>query len=195
MARLLEKYRTEVRPLLMKEFGFKNPHAVPRVEKITINMGVGKARENKKLLDEAARDLGTIAGQRPQITRAKKSIAQFHLREGLPIGCCVTLRGKRMYEFLDRLIAIAVPRIRDFRGLKDKLDGHGNFSMGLTDQVVFPEVDADVVEHIQGMNITISVSGGRDDVSKRLLEELGMPFKRPEPEHGAHGEEPQEGKA
>ena len=182
MARLLEKYRNEVRPLLMKEFGFRNPLAVPRVEKITINMGVGKARENKKLLDDSARDLGTIAGQRPVITKAKKAIAQFHLREGMPIGCCVTLRGKRMYEFLDRLIAIAIPRIRDFRGLKDKLDGHGNFTMGLTDRVVFPEVDADVVEHIQGMNITISVGGGRDDVSRRLLEAMGMPFKRPEQE-------------
>jgi large subunit ribosomal protein L5 len=169
----------------MKEFGFKNALSVPRLHKITINMGVGKARENKKLLDEAARDLGTIAGQRPQITRAKKSIAQFHLREGLPIGCCVTLRGRRMYEFLDRLISVAIPRIRDFRGLKDKLDGQGNFSMGLTDQVVFPEVDADVVDHIQGMNITISVSGGRDDVSRRLLEGLGMPFRRPEPEPSA----------
>ena len=196
MPRLLEKYRNDVRPLLMKEFGFKNPLQVPRVEKITINMGVGKARDNKKLLDDAARDLGTIAGQRPVITRAKKSIAQFHLREGLPIGCCVTLRGKRMYEFLDRLVSIAIPRIRDFRGLKDKLDGHGNFTMGLTDQVVFPEVDADVVEHIQGMNITISVSGGRDDVSKRLLEEMGMPFKRPEVEPGhEHAAESLEGKA
>jgi large subunit ribosomal protein L5 len=194
MARLLQKYRNEVRPLLMKEFGFKNPLAVPRVEKITINMGVGKARENKKLLDDAARDLGTITGQRPQVTRAKKAIAQFHLREGMPIGCCVTLRGKRMYEFLDRLIAIAIPRIRDFRGLKDKLDGHGNFSMGLTDQVVFPEVDADVVEHIQGMNITISVGGGRDEVSKRLLEGLGMPFKRPEAEGARGADAPEEGK-
>jgi large subunit ribosomal protein L5 len=129
------------------------------------------------------------------ITRAKKSIAQFHLREGLPIGCCVTLRGKRMYEFLDRLISIAIPRIRDFRGLKNKLDGHGNFSMGLTDQVVFPEVDADVVENIQGMNITISVGGGRDDVSKRLLEELGMPFKRPEAEGARGAAAPEEGKA
>jgi len=182
MARLLEKFRSEVRPLLMQEFGYKNAHAVPRLRKITVNMGVGKARENKKLLDDAGRDLGTITGQRPLVTRAKKSIAQFHLRQGLPIGCCVTLRGKRMYEFLDRLIAVAIPRIRDFRGLKDKLDGQGNFSMGLTDQVVFPEVDADVIENVQGMNITISISGGRDDVSKRLLEHLGMPFRRPEQE-------------
>jgi large subunit ribosomal protein L5 len=182
MARLLEKYRKDVCPVLMKEFGFRNALSVPRIRKVTVNMGVGKARENKKLLDDAARDLGTITGQRPVITRAKKSIAQFHLREGLPIGCCVTLRGKRMYEFLDRLIAVAIPRIRDFRGLKDKLDGQGNFSMGLTDQIVFPEVDADVVEHMQGMNITISVGGGRDDVTKRLLEELGMPFRRPEQE-------------
>jgi large subunit ribosomal protein L5 len=180
MARLLEKYRKEVRPLLMKEFGFKNALAVPRIERITINMGVGKARENKKFLDDAMRDLATIAGQRPVATKAKQSIAQFHIREGMPVGCCVTLRGKRMFEFLDRLIAVAIPRIRDFRGLKETLDGRGNYSMGLTDQVVFPEVDADVVEHFQGMNITISIRGGRDDVSRRLLEELGMPFRRPE---------------
>ena len=126
------------------------------------------------------RDLATITGQKPVVTRARTSIAQFHLREGYPVGCCVTLRGKRMYEFLDRLIAVAVPRIRDFRGLRDKLDGRGNYSMGLNDQVVFPEVNPDKVEHIQGMNITMTITGGRDDVSKRLLEELGMPFRRPE---------------
>jgi large subunit ribosomal protein L5 len=185
MTRLLEKYRKDVCPALMKEFGFANALAVPRLRKITVNMGVGKARENKKILDDAARDLGTITGQRPLITRAKKSIAQFHLRQGLPIGCCVTLRGKRMYEFLDRLISVAIPRIRDFRGVHEKLDGQGNYSMGLTDQVVFPEVDADKIENVQGMNITISITGGRDDVSKRLLEELGMPFQRPEQERKA----------
>jgi len=182
MARLLEKYRQEVRPLLMKEYGYDNTLAVPRIEKITINMGIGKARENRKMLDDAVRDLGTIAGQRPVVTKARTSIAQFHIREGYPVGCCVTLRGKRMYEFLDRLVTIAIPRIRDFRGLKDKLDGRGNFSLGLTDQVVFPEVNPDTIEQFQGMNITITISGGRDDVSRRLLEELGVPFRRPEQE-------------
>ena len=180
MARLMEKYRQAVRPLLMKEFGYDNTLAVPRLEKISINMGIGKARENRKLLDDALRDLGTIAGQRPVVTKARKSIAQFHIREGYPVGCRVTLRGKRMYEFLDRLVSIAIPRIRDFRGLKEKLDGRGSYSIGLGDQIVFPEVNPDNVEQFQGMNITITITGGRDDVSRRLLEELGVPFRRPE---------------
>jgi len=182
MARLLEKYRNEVRPLLMKEFGFRNPLAVPRVEKITINMGVGKARENKKLLDDSARDLGTIAGQRPVITKAKKAIAQFHLREGMPIGCCVTLRGKRMYEFLDRLIAIAIPRIRDFRGLSNRsFDGRGNYTFGIKEQMIFPEIDYDKVERIHGMDITIVTNAGRDDLAMALLREMGMPFRGEQP--------------
>ncbi|NJN14296.1 MAG: 50S ribosomal protein L5 [Planctomycetes bacterium] len=185
MARLLERYRSEIRPTLMKEFGFTNVHAFPRLMKVTVNMGIGKARENPKHLEEAVRDLATITGQKPIVTRARKSIAQFHLREGYPVGCCVTLRGRRMYEFLDRLISVTVPRIRDFRGLPDRLDGGGNYSMGLQDQVVFPEVDADRVEHVQGMNITMRISGGRDDVSRRLLEALGMPFRRPEDKEGA----------
>jgi len=182
MARLQEKYRQEIRPLLMKEFGYRNANAVPRIRKVVVNMGVGKARENRKILDDVMRDLATITGQKPIVTAARKSIAQFHIREGYPVGCCVTLRGKRMYEFLDRLIAVTIPRIRDFRGLKDRLDGQGNYSIGLADQVVFPEVDPDKVEHIQGMNITVSINGGRDDVSRRLLEELGVPFRRPEEE-------------
>ena len=180
MGRLQERYTKEIRPKLQEEFGFDNSHSVPRLAKITVNMGIGKARENQKLLDDAMRDLATITGQKPVVTRARTSIAQFHLREGYPVGCCVTLRGKRMYEFLDRLIAVAVPRIRAFRGVRDKIDGLGNYSMGLNDQVVFPEVNPDKVEHIQGMNITMTITGGRDDVSKRLLEELGMPFRRPE---------------
>ena len=182
MARLQEKYRDEIRPALMKEFGYENVHAVPKLLKITVNMGIGKARENRKMLDDALRDLGTITGQKPVVTTAHKSIAQFHIRDGYPVGCCVTLRGPRMYEFLDRLVAITIPRIRDFRGLKDKLDGGGNYSLGLQDQVVFPEVNPDKVEHIQGMNITMRITGGRDDVSKRLLQGLGMPFRRPEEE-------------
>ena len=182
MARLMEKYRAEIRPKLQQEFGYQNVHAVPHLQKITVNMGIGKARENQKMLDDAMRDLATITGQRPVVTRARKSIAQFHIRDGYPVGCCVTLRGRRMYEFLDRLIAVAVPRIRDFRGLRDKFDGRGNYSMGLNDQVVFPEVDPDKIEFTQGMNITMRITGERDDVSRRLLQELGMPFRRPEEE-------------
>ena len=180
MARLQEKYRDEIRPKLQEEFGYDNMLAVPRLQGISVNMGIGKARENAKLLEDSMRDLGIITGQRPVVTRARKSIAQFHIRDGYPVGCRVTLRGRRMYEFLDRLIAVAIPRIRDFRGLPDKLDGRGNYSMGLNDQVVFPEVDPDKVETMQGMNITMQISGGRDDVSRRLLQELGMPFRRGE---------------
>lgn len=182
MARLQERYRHEIRPKLKEEFGYVNLLAVPRLERISVNMGIGKARENPKLLEASMRDLATITGQRPVVTRARKSIAQFHIRDGYPVGCRVTLRGRRMYEFLDRLIALVIPRIRDFRGLPDKLDGRGNYSMGLNDQVVFPEVDPDRVEHMQGMNITMRITGGRDDVSRRLLQELGMPFQRGEEE-------------
>ncbi len=184
MSRLLERYRAEIRPKLMTEFGYKNPNAFPRLTKITVNMGIGKARENPKHLEEAVKDLATITGQKPIITRSRKSIAAFHLREGYPVGCCVTLRGRRMYEFLDRLISVTIPRIRDFRGLPDRLDGGGNYSLGLQDQVAFPEIDADKVEHVQGMNITVRISGGRDDVSRRLLDEFGMPFRRPEEKEG-----------
>lgn len=184
MARLKEKYRGEIRPKLMEEFGYDNALAVPRLQQISVNMGIGKARENAKLLEDSMRDLAIITGQRPVVTRARKSIAQFHIRDGYPVGCRVTLRGRRMYEFLDRLVALVIPRIRDFRGLSDKLDGRGNYSMGLNDQVVFPEVDPDKVEHMQGMNITMRISGGRDDVSRRLLQELGVPFRRGEEGRG-----------
>jgi len=182
MPRLKEKYLSEIRPTLQEEFGFGNIHAVPALTKISINMGIGKARENQKHLDEAVRDLGLICGQKAVVTKARKSIAQFHLREGYPVGCRVTLRGRRMYEFLDRLINFAIPRIRDFRGLRDSLDGRGSYSMGLNDQTVFPEVNADRLEFTQGMTITMTISGGRDDVSRRLLKEFGMPFKRKEKE-------------
>jgi large subunit ribosomal protein L5 len=178
MARLKERYEAEIRPTLVKEFGYGNTLEVPRLRKISVNMGIGKARENPKHLEDAMRDLSTITGQKAVVTKARKSIAQFHLREGYPVGCRVTLRGHRMYEFLDRLIAVAIPRIRDFRGLPDKFDGRGNYSMGLSDQVVFPEVNPDKVEFSQGMNITITISGRRDDVSRRLLEALGLPFRR-----------------
>ena len=178
MPRLKEKYLSEIRPKLIEEFGYANVNAVPKINKISINMGIGKARENQKHLDEATRDLGLIAGQKAVVTKARKSIAQFHLREGYPVGCRVTLRGARMYEFLDRLVNFAIPRIRDFRGLREKLDGRGSYSMGLNDQSVFPEVNIDRLEFTQGMTITMSITGGRDDVSRRLLEEFGLPFRR-----------------
>ena len=182
MARLMERFRSEIRPTIKEKFGYANLHAVPKLRKVVVNMGIGKAKENPKMLEEAMRDLGRITGQKAVITRARKSIAQFHIRDGYPVGCCVTLRGRRMFEFLDRLIAVAIPRIRDFRGLRDRLDGRGNYSMGLQDQVVFPEIDADRMENTQGMNITVRITGGRDDVSRELLKELGFPFKRPEKE-------------
>ena len=178
MARLKEKYREEVVPGLMERFGIKNRMAVPRIDKITVNMGVGKATENKKFLDDAARDLGIIAGQKPKITTARGSVSGFRLREGNPIGCMVTLRGKRMYEFLDRLISVAMPRIRDFRGISPRaFDGRGNYSMGLSEQIVFPEIDLDSVEQTQGMNITITIRNGTDETSHELLKGLGMPFR------------------
>ena len=182
MTRLKDRYQSEIRPTLKDEFGYANAMEVPELKKISINMGIGKARENPKHLEDAARDLGTISGQKAVVTKARRSIAQFHLREGYPVGCRVTLRGRRMYEFLDRLISVAVPRIRDFRGLPDRLDGRGSYSMGLNDQVVFPEVNADRVEYSQGMTITMTISGGRDEVSKRLLEQFGLPFRRKEEE-------------
>ena len=182
MSRLKEKYNTEIRSKIMEEFGYANIHATPRLERVVVNMGIGKARENPKQFEEAQRDLATITGQKPVVTRARRSIAAFHLREGYPVGCCVTLRGARMYEFLDRLITITIPRIRDFRGLKDRLDGRGNYSMGLQDQIVFPEVNADKVDTYQGMTITMRITGGRDDASRRLLEELGVPFRKKDDE-------------
>jgi len=180
---LQARYKDEIRPRLMEEFGIANLHAVPRLAKISVNMGIGKARENQKHLDEAVRDLTLITGQKAVVTRARRSIAQFHIREGYPVGCRVTLRGRRMYEFLDRLVNLAIPRIRDFRGLRDKLDGRGGYSLGLQDQTVFPEVNADNLEFTQGMTITLTMTGGRDDVSKRLLEEFGLPFRRKDEEN------------
>jgi large subunit ribosomal protein L5 len=178
MVRLMQKYRDEVVPALMERFGIENTMAVPRIEKITVNMGVGKATENKKFLDDASRDLGIVTGQKPKITRARGSVSGFRLREGNPIGCMVTLRGKRMYEFLDRLISVVMPRIRDFRGISSRaFDGRGNYSMGLSEQIVFPEIDLDSVEQTQGMNITITVRNGTDEMSFELLKGLGMPFR------------------
>jgi large subunit ribosomal protein L5 len=178
MARLKEKYDAEVVPALMERFGIENRMAVPRLEKVTVNMGVGQATENKKFLEDASNDLSIITGQKPKINVARRSVSGFRLREGNPIGCMVTLRGKRMFEFLDRLISIVIPRIRDFRGLSPRsFDGRGNYSMGLSEQIVFPEIDLDSVERTQGMNVTITIKNGTDEMSFELLKGLGMPFR------------------
>lgn len=175
--RLQEYYETRVVPRLAEELGLKNPMRVPRIEKIVVNVGLGEAPKNPKLLDSVVEELGQITGQKPVITRARKSISNFALREGMAIGAMVTLRGAHMYEFLDRLINVVTPRLRDFRGLKSKLDGRGNYSMGIAEQSVFPEIEGALLEKQQGMNITLTVSGGRDDWSRALLEEMNFPFR------------------
>lgn len=176
-ARLNDKYKKDVVPVLKKEFGIGNPMAVPRVEKVVLNMGVGEAISNAKLVDAAAEELTQIAGQRAVVTRAKKSIATFKLREGMPIGCRVTLRGERMYEFLDRLLNIALPRVRDFRGVPSRsFDGRGNFTLGIKDHLIFPEIDATKIDKSKGLNVTIVTNAGSDDRARILLKELGMPF-------------------
>jgi large subunit ribosomal protein L5 len=179
MPRMLDRYRSEIAPQLSKEIGRANPHAVPKLLKVVVNMGVGKAVADQKILEECVEHLSMITGQKPVITKSRKSISQFKLREGMQIGCCVTLRGHRMYEFLDRLINLVLPRVRDFRGINPKaFDGRGNYSLGLTDQVVFPEIQADKVKHLQGMNIAIVTSARSDDEGRALLTAIGMPFKR-----------------
>jgi large subunit ribosomal protein L5 len=181
MARLLEKYRSEVVPKLKERLSTQNVHALPRLDKIVVSMGVGKALENKNALDAAAKDLGTITGQKPMVTRARKSVAGFKLRKGQQIGLKVTLRGKRMYEFLDRLITIVIPRIRDFRGLSPKaFDQAGNYNMGISEQIVFPEINIDKMEFVQGMNITIGVKARKQGESFELLKYLGVPFRQPQ---------------
>jgi len=178
MARLRQQYKEEIVPQLMEKLGITNRLAVPRVQKIVINSGLGRALENKQIIEEAVKDIGTIAGQRPVVTRARKSVAGFKLRDGVPIGCKVTLRGARMYEFLDRLISLVLPRIRDFRGVSaNAFDGHGNYSLGLPDQVVFPEIVVDDVQFTIGMDITIVMSGDSDEQSYELLRAFGMPFR------------------
>jgi large subunit ribosomal protein L5 len=178
MARLKEQYFKEIRPDLMQEFGYRNVMEVPRVTKVTLNMGVGEAKVNAKLLDEAVEELALIAGQRPKITRARKSIAGFKVREGMAIGCSVTLRGERMYEMIDRLVSIALPRIRDFRGVSpDQFDGRGNFAMGVREQTIFPEIDYDSVETFRGLNIVITTTAKSDEEGRALLAKLGMPFR------------------
>lgn len=176
-SRLKEKYMTEVRKRIQEEFGIKNPMAVPKVEKIVLNMGMGEAISNAKILDAAVDELGQITGQKPVTTKAKKSIASFKLREGQSIGTMVTLRGDKMYEFLDRLISIALPRVRDFRGVPTKsFDGRGNYTLGIRDHFIFPEIDISKVDKSKGMNITIVTSAKNDDQARSLLRELGMPF-------------------
>ena len=176
--RLKDRFRKEVAPVLMKEFELKNPMAVPHLHKIVVNMGVGAARENKALIDAASADLTMITGQKAAQRKARKAVSNFHLREGMPIGCVVTLRGARMWEFLDRLVTIVIPRIKDFRGLpRGGFDGRGNYNMGLPDQTVFPEMELDKIKHFQGMNITIVTTAGRNEVGLELLERLGMPFR------------------
>ena len=173
-----ERYRKEVVPALMKRFNLSNPMAVPRVAKVVVNIGLGEASQNVKLLDVAAQELAQITGQKAVITRAKKSIANFKIRRGMPIGCCVTLRGERMYEFLDRLCNIVLPRVRDFKGLPpNSFDGRGNYTLGLRDQLVFPEIDYTRVDKIKGMNITITTSARNDEQGRELLKLLGVPLR------------------
>ena len=177
-ARMREKYTKEVLPALMKEFGLENTMAAPKLEKIVVNMGVGEATQNAKLIDPAVSEVTQITGQKPIVTKAKKSIAQFKVREGNPIGVMVTLRGDRMYEFFDRLVNIALPRVRDFRGVPTKsFDGRGNFTLGVRDQLIFPEIDYAKVEKTKGMNITIVTTAGNDDQARALLKHMGMPFR------------------
>jgi large subunit ribosomal protein L5 len=172
-----KRYQEDVVPKLMSEFGIKNRMAVPRLEKISVNMGLGEASRNIKILDGALEELASLAGQKPVMTRARKSIAAFKLREGMPIGARVTLRGDRMWDFLDRLISVALPRVRDFRGVKRKsFDGRGNYTLGVKDQLIFPEIDLNKVEHNKGMNITITTTAGNDERALFMLRELGMPF-------------------
>jgi len=178
-ARLRDRYFKEVLPALMKEFNLENPMAAPKLEKIVVNMGVGDATQNAKLIDPAATEVGQITGQKPVVTKARKSIAAFKVREGMPIGVMVTLRGDRMYEFFDRLVNVALPRVRDFRGVPTKsFDGRGNFTLGVRDQLIFPEIDYSKVEKLKGMNITIVTSAGNGDQARALLRHMGMPFRQ-----------------
>lgn len=178
-ARLREKYHGEIKQTLQKDLGLDNAMAVPKLEKIVINMGLGEATQNVKIMDPLLADLGSIAGQKPVITKAKKSIAAFKLREGMPIGAMVTLRGDKMYEFLDRLISVALPRVRDFRGVSSKsFDGRGNYTLGLRDQLIFPEIDYAKVDKIKGMNVTIVTTAKDDNGARELLKSFGMPFRQ-----------------
>jgi large subunit ribosomal protein L5 len=179
MARLKERYNEEIRQQLIERFGYSSSMQAPRIQKITLNMGVGDAKQDTKVLEAATEQLATIAGQKPSVRRARKSIAQFKVREGMPVGISVTLRRERAYEFLDRLMTVAIPRIRDFRGLKPTaFDGRGNYSMGVREQIIFPEIDYDAVDAIRGLDVTITTSAQSDEEAYALLEAFGMPFSR-----------------
>jgi large subunit ribosomal protein L5 len=179
MARLKDRYSEEIRPALIERYGYSTPMQAPRLLKITLNMGVGEAKQDSKMLDTAQEQLATIAGQKPNVRRAKKSVAAFKLREGMPVGLTVTLRGVRAYEFLDRLVSIAIPRIRDFRGLNPRsFDGRGNYSMGVREQVIFPEIDYDSVDQVRGLDVTLTTTAETDAEAFALLDALGMPFAR-----------------
>ncbi len=179
MGALKDIYEKECVPALKEEFGYSNVMQIPQIKKIVLNMGLGEAVTNPKIVDGAAEELTRIAGQKAIITKAKKSIATFKLREGMPIGCCVTLRGDKMYDFLSKLVNIALPRVRDFRGLNPKgFDGRGNYSMGIQEQIIFPEIDYDKIDKIKGLNITIVTSAGTNEEGRSLLKKLGMPFKK-----------------
>jgi len=178
-ARLKERYNEEIRPALIERFGYSTPMQAPRLLKVTLNMGVGDAKQDSKVLDAAAEQLGTIAGQKPNIRRARKSIAQFKVREGMPVGLSVTLRRERAYEFLDRLMSVAIPRIRDFRGLPPRaFDGRGNYNLGIREQIIFPEIDYDAIDQVRGLDVAITTSAQTDAEAYALLEAFGMPFSR-----------------
>ena len=179
MARLKDRYLEEIRPALIQRYGYSSSMQAPRLEKITLNMGVGEAKQDSKMLEAAQEQLATIAGQKPNVRRARKSVAAFKLREGMPVGLTVTLRGVRAYEFLDRLVSVAIPRIRDFRGLRtSSFDGRGNYSMGVREQIIFPEIDYDAIDQVRGLDITITTTATTDDEARVLLELLGLPFAR-----------------
>jgi len=176
--RMQEKYRKEIAPKLSQEFGYKNVHQVPKIQKVVVNIGLGEATQNAKLLEKATEELASITGQKPLVRKARKSIANFKLREGQAIGCMVTLRGDRMWEFLDRLVNVALPRVRDFKGVSPKaFDGRGNYTLGLREQIIFPEIDYDKVDRVTGMNVTVCTTAGTDAEGKALLAHLGMPFR------------------
>lgn len=178
-SRLKEKYKQEVMPALQKEFNYKNPMQVPTIHKVVVNIGMGEAIQNAKAMDSAVSDLATITGQRPVITRAKRSVAAFKLREGMQIGCMVTLRGERMFQFLDKLMNVALPRLRDFQGVSgDAFDGRGNYTLGLREQLVFPEIDYDKVDKVRGMEVSIVTTARTDEEGRQLLKLMGMPFKK-----------------
>jgi large subunit ribosomal protein L5 len=178
MARLLDRYKKELAPQLMRELGCVNAYQVPRLEKVVINMGMGEAIQNAKALDAAVAELTAISGQKPVVTKARRSISNFKLRQGMPIGCMVTLRGTRMYEFIDRLVNVALPRVRDFRGVSDRsFDGRGNYSLGVREQIIFPEIDLDKIDKVRGLTVSIVTTAGSDARGKALLKALGMPFR------------------